>query len=1440
MYAGKEGSYVSSFDEEIREKFELTLYYTKDAEGNQQLVYKDEDGNFVDAEGSSVDNPSTATGTLVSDGKGGFTWEFKDGDTVIVPDVELEIRFAEPGDPDGWEHGSYSMATDYGTVYVDRKTGEIRYELDSRADALNAGQKVTEPVAVWINGHQVGDLTLEVTGTGDASLVEAPALRVDLDDATLVDSGTVQIDDIDNSDTGNNSVNDTHTLEVTLDGDTKLTVGDGTSIYVVATEEQLGYELVQTIDGVDKDSLYGKLTFTYDKDGYHYTFTPADSEASKNLRDDATIDFTIPLIVTDTSPTAGSSEEYNNPTTSNADLVITLEGKADEPQITGDLNVGITEEGSVPEDKGTSAGPDSHAVQGKLGIEDYNEGYSISGVSGDESTFENGSTVIEGTYGTLVLKQDGSYTYTLKYDKVQSLQQGQEEEDTFTVKVVNGAGQDAYATIIVDVIGENDQPVVTVTPVLSVQEQHGTAQSVSGRVEAQDIDGDALTYGIMAGEEFVAPTEDGQEATVYVYANGDGFAFQTEDNGEQSLLVGKLTMAQDGTYTFVPEDSEFVRALDAGESINFTIPVGAQDQYGDPVTRPVSITVHGSNENPEITTAIEISENDMLQEPSTEPQYTLTITPGNHNYSATDAEDGTEGLSYTFERNGEYLTHAETTVSAGGKEYNVSLAIDENGKISLSYGDDLRAAIDALGKDEPLQLSFGLNVVVQDGSGGKSSSALELTVTGDNDEPTDLEASVGEDGLEGSLSFADVDATDEHTITFDGLYTDAEHSASLSIATGSVPPEAQSVYNGDGTCLGTIQFSWNGNSKTLEYTLNPDPEYLNSLPVEVDVTIPFSVTVTDSYGGADTQNGLKFTVVNENDAPVLVDDPSGSDEENVGTIVFTDADLLDSHSVVFDGLQDENGQQLVFDLTEGDSRQTVFYNDIAVGTLTVTFTSGVNGNTVHYSFVQTTDQNALNKLPLGETPLDFSASIRDAHNAVSEVIKDELLVTNANDKPSIDITENTDGFSGTLTITDPDVLDRHTISVAFDNITYKLGEDNTVTIPELGTLAFTQKSDGVWSYSLDASDIAAGIPEGEQADKSFQIQVSDTGNGIATSGEIHVTVEGTNMAPTAESPESAVKIEQLGHAVSLELAALASDADGDELTLTITDMDNGQVTGKYGTLSYDAETGSYSYALDTSEENLAALGAAQEDGQSLTESFDYTVSDGVNESVPGSITLNLDLSGLELPLPVEPEETPGEGETTIPDPSEGGDSSETADADAGEDFEAIVYSIENGEALLFARDTYSLADGEEMYSLSPDEPEENTIDIVAYDSTDYMVDGGEGVSFMVSENEDLTMDDILQGDGQNGPIVSNIDVLITGEGAESLTNMDQLARDYGISVDRDANSLTLDESWQKVDSGHTDTQVFSNGSLTLETSLDVSCPSDDLNVQAAMHQVTNN
>ena len=1453
VHAGYDDSVASSFDEDIAEgsdgSYRLTLEvrYWKDSDNVCHALSKNENGQWVASDGTDLpENPtiSTAVGILVPKADGGYEWKYYDNndtnyEKALDLSVPLEIRLSFEGE--GWGDASYSLDADYGTVYVDQRTGELRFVVDSRADVLNAGEDWSKNVIVWINGKaQDKKLILEVTGTGDPSEIEAPALAVDLDKEDLFDQQELVIKDIDNSDRGDKS--DTHSLFVgTVDDTAKpIAVASDTTLYVLS--EDNGKTVTWVTDKPAEDSetpCYGELTFTVDEDGFfHYAFTAYDNDATKAIKEGDKLSLKVPVFVQDDSSAWQNDQEggnlYNDLTTTPGEIEIVLTGKADKAKVQQG-EVTIYEEGLVPEGQGESGGEHSHAVNGKLEIVDYDkEGYTLSGMSGEhtETDFVGGSTVVRGDFGTLVLNRDGSYTYTLDYDRVQYLAAEAEEEDVFTVAVTTAAGETSYTTIKVKVHGENDLPTVSVTPSVSVQE--GAGGTATGHIEAYDIDQyDSLSFGIQVDEDEYQTASGESPAIAYISGvrneSGDLVLSLVDTRPDDANFVGMLTVQQDGTYSFALEDTDIVHGLQVGESTELDVQIGAYDGH-DWVTKPVTITIHGSNDAPKITSSINVLEDDVVGQSNT-----LTIAPGNYGYEVSDADFGSS-LTYTLERDGEYVTTETTSIELDGRSYEVTFSIDKDGAITVSYGNDLRQLFDSLGAQDTLILvPKDLNIVAIDDAGAKTPSPLTLTVQGTNDAPLidDTSSTVGH------LTFTDVDASDSHTLTFKGLYD--VNGQELTFETTGIPESSIAVSDG-GKELGTLSFSWQTDEttgrNTLTYTFNPAKKYLDSLPVEEDVTIPFSVTVTDPHGATDTSEELKFTVVNENDAPVLVEAQSDNNEENEGTIVFTDADLLDSHAVVFDGLG-ENGQPLVFNLADDESSLTVFYNNIAVGTLTVTCISDENMNTVHYSFVPTTDENVLNQLPLGDINLQFSASIRDAQSELSSSIDNTLVVTNDNNEPSIEHTFAEETLSGTLTITDPDVRDTHIISVLFDNNSYALGEDNTITIDGLGTFTFTQEGK-FWRYSLDASDIAAGIPEGEQADKSFQIQVSDTGNGIATSGEIHVTVEGTNMAPTAESPESAVKIEQLGHAVSLELAALASDADGDELTLTITDMDNGQVTGKYGTLSYDAETGSYSYALDTSEENLAALGAAQEDGQSLTESFDYTVSDGVNESVPGSITLNLDLSGLELPLPVEPEETPGEGETTIPDPSEGGDSSETADADAGEDFEAIVYSIENGEALLFARDTYSLADGEEMYSLSPDEPEENTVDIVAYDSTDYMVDGGEGVSFMVSENEDLTMDDILQGDGQNGPIVSNIDVLITGEGAESLTNMDQLARDYGISVDRDANSLTLDESWQKVDSGHTDTQVFSNGSLTLETSLDVSCPSDDLNVQAAMHQVTNN
>ena len=121
-------------------------------------------------------------------------------------------------------------------------------------------------------------------------------------------------------------------------------------------------------------------------------------------------------------------------------------------------------------------------------------------------------------------------------------------------------------------------------------------------------------------------------------------------------------------------------------------------------------------------------------------------------------------------------------------------------------------------------------------------------------------------------------------------------------------------------------------------------------------------------------------------------------------------------------------------------------------------------------------------------------------------------------------------------------------------------------------------------------------------------------------------------------------------------------------------------------------------------------------------------------------------------------------------------------------------------------------------------------DIVVYDQNDVMVSGGTGIDFMVSNEKDLSLDALLNESGRlneegtarnEGPIVEGIDVLITGTNAESLTNMDQLAKDYGITLGTQdgKETLTLDmEQWTK-DTDQENTYHNADAGLTLQTNL---------------------
>ena len=304
------------------------------------------------------------------------------------------------------------------------------------------------------------------------------------------------------------------------------------------------------------------------------------------------------------------------------------------------------------------------------------------------------------------------------------------------------------------------KPIFSTSCRLTVQEQHGVtdAITVSGRVEAQDIDKkDDLSYGFSTGDESGELVD-----TLYVVGTwvGDELVLSTSATPSEGF-VGTLTMDKDGAYTFTLEDTETTRSLPHGESTQIVVQAGASDSHAI-VTRPVTITIKGSNEAPEVTTDITIDEDALVNDSSV-----IVLPDGSSGYTATDADRDTT-LSYTFSRNGEYRTTETGTITLeDGTQYQVELVIDPaDGTITISYEDDaLKKFIDALGKDdEPLAIDTdGLQVVVQDGEGGRTSSELTLTIQGANDAPVIKSATMNNN--QGSLTFSDVDTSDKHTIS---------------------------------------------------------------------------------------------------------------------------------------------------------------------------------------------------------------------------------------------------------------------------------------------------------------------------------------------------------------------------------------------------------------------------------------------------------------------------------------------------------------------------------------------------------------------------------------------------------------------------------------------------------------------------------------------------
>ena len=410
---------------------------------------------------------------------GTFTGTVAEGD---IGDVVTATGTLSISDIDSGDNPTFADTTVNGTYgSLDLIGGSWTYTLDqAAAQSLDAGDTVTDTIALTASDGTVQNISITINGTEDAPVVAGTfagtVAEGDIGDVVTA-TGTIAISDVDAGDNptfADTTVNSTYgslalvggNWTYTLDqataqsldaGDTvtdtiTLTASDGTvqniSITVNGTEDApvvagtfagtvtegdigdvvtaTGTISISDVDADDNPSFadttvngtYGSLALV----GGNWTYT-LDQATAQSLDAGDTVTDIVTLTASD-----GTVQNIS----------ITVNGTEDAPVVAGTFT-GTVAEGDIS---------DVVTATGTIAISDVD--------AGDNPTFAD--TTVSGTYGSLALV-GGNWTYTLDQASAQSLDAGDTVTDTITLTASDGTVQN----ITITVNGTDDAPVVAGT-----------------------------------------------------------------------------------------------------------------------------------------------------------------------------------------------------------------------------------------------------------------------------------------------------------------------------------------------------------------------------------------------------------------------------------------------------------------------------------------------------------------------------------------------------------------------------------------------------------------------------------------------------------------------------------------------------------------------------------------------------------------------------------------------------------------------------------------------------------------------------------------------------------------------------------------------------------------------------------------------------------------
>ncbi|HJH14110.1 MAG TPA: VCBS domain-containing protein [Bilophila wadsworthia] len=1033
-------------------------------------------------------------------------------------------------------------------------------------------------------------------------------------------------------------------------------------------------------------------------------------------------------------------EEFNvmlNGTQTNSKITITIHGTNDAPVIDSYQNMTIQEGDDGLGNLTTSETLKAHDIDKLLGTDGkpLPEGTETSTL---KYYFEGGNNTLTTKYGTVTLTfdKDGNCTYTYTTDGAKlpdHLTEGKTLPDSFIIYVRDAHGEVVKQEITVTIKGTNHGPeVVPGEHVLNVVEDVTVSQEGNLNDIIKDDEGLNNLHFSINGKGTVV---EGEYGTLHI-----------------DPATGKYI------YTLNNADPE-VQGLNSEDNIQEIFTITVRDKHGEMTTVDVTVNVKGTDDTPELTLGkvLSVREGDADAVGDTAVGFDKDIADQGH-------------LTYSFGKGADGNPLTEIT-----NEYGTFTIDPKTGAYTFTL-DNTSETVLKMAAGRLYETS--INVTVTDTSGLSDTKELVVNIEGTNTAPVITSGEHGviianpaplvEDGgvskVTGQVTAREYDEGD-HVVAFKFVNDKGELVDSL---TGK---------------YGTISIDKDGN---YTYTFNNgQAQHLGAGEMAAE---HFNVVAVDTYGAqTTTPSDLQIQIQGTNDAPVITSptpvlnltELASGQAEITGTITFNDADkkadgtFYDTHtfSVRPSGAAEaENGAA-----AEGK-----------YGTLTI----DEHGN---YKYTLTSDA-------LGEGDKyteTFTATVDDG-NGEKATQTITVNLTGTNDAPVITDSHTDNGTTGSFIFTDADVkadgsfYDTHSFAISVDGKAHGVtldstGTHGTVTIDGLGTFELTQGDGGNWHYAFTASPEAiAGAALGSLVTHDFQIIVNDGhATAMTPAGEdsLSVSFMGTGTPPADMDLGNLTP----GMAQGDHLPGM--DADGHQLAYAFDKAVDGNIQGEFGSLHFNAETGQYTYTLDTSEDGLHKLAQAQADGSALKESFGYTVSGHEGHS-NGSLEINL--TDLHTQLGHAGADTLGDQTAAHSQVifGEGGD--DVIHGDAGNDW---LFGGEGddqifggtGDDILYGGAGNDYLDGgtghNSLYGGAGN-------DILVYNQGMAHASGGEGIDFLVGAEKDTL--DSLFANPDNNPIQSDIEVLITSKpDSLSLTNLDDL-KSIGISIEGDKLHLSGD------------------------------------------------